>query len=265
MKVDESMSGFRPMLCQEIREEDLWKYDGREWYAERKLDGVRAWYDVKTGKLFSRRGNDITSVFPECVDAWSSIFNDGMILGGRVWKCGDEMVVDGEIVAGDGELSTVVARMHLRDSFMTGLAARTNPCRFVSFCAVRKKNGVYAQWRLKEIESGSVGLMWELAKRNGWEGIVVKKDTSVYEVGKRSELWKKCKVWSEKKHTFVAYEEHERGVTLVDGDGRRLVVNGADARVVKRCVDEKGKVVVVVQFLEQENGVWRFPSFRGVV
>src|SRR5919109_5605052 len=84
------------------------------WIFERKLDGVRclAFRDGRSVRLVSRTGRDMSRAYPELVEALERE------------RC-DDFVVDGEIVAFDGEVtsfSRLQRRMQLSDP---GAARRT--------------------------------------------------------------------------------------------------------------------------------------------
>jgi hypothetical protein len=198
---------------------------------------------------------------------------------------GSTFVVDGEIVADTGEFNDVAGRMHLRDKLFIRIASQSNPCTFVIFDCIETTREeprpfadryklVHIHKALKNMEkpmnveiatiSDKPSKLLRQAKKEGWEGIVLKKRLSTY-YGGRSFDWRKVKLFKEVHHSFIAYEDHPRGVLLIDGD-RKVNVNGTEAELVKNAIKENGEVVVEVQYLPQNNSSkWRFPSYRGVV
>ena len=65
---------------------------------------------------------------------------------------------------------------------------------------------------------------------------------------------------------FTKCEDHPRGITIETADGRRVVVNGAQAASVKQLIEQNGSVTAEIQHLPQkDSNAWRFPSFRGVI
>lgn len=256
---------LKPMLCQPCTVEDArLQYDSTEWVVERKLDGVRAY--IQGGRLYDRRGVDITKRFPEFSQI-ETIMD----------------VLDGEIVAQSGEFSDVSGRMHLRDEFKVKILSKKSPAIFVAFDIVvpgvrvtnriaQLSTGYFPRgiprfdWmnevpRFSDFEDG-----WDKVNAGGWEGLILKQRDSVYQEGKRSADWLKVKAFAEATAVFVKLENHPRGVRLETADGRSVNVNGAQADEVKERFKKNGKVKCEVQYLPQNNSdAWRFPSFRGLV
>lgn len=263
---------FNPMLCEEAKLEQVEQglFDDDVWIAQKKHDGIRAY--VCMGKMYSRRGDDITAKFPEFAEFIKSTTRKTAEFG---------MVFDGEIVADTGEFNDVAGRIHLRDKLFIKIASISNPCTFKVFDAIRgdastevwttRDATMRIRFALKECDNvepiDSPSLPSDLlkkAKAEGWEGIVLKKKKSLYYTG-RSMDWRKVKLFKEAQHSFTSYVDHPKGVLLQDGE-RKVNVNGKEAEVVRNLINNKGKVVVEVQFLPQNNNdKWRFPSFRGIV
>lgn len=278
---------FSPMLCESATVQDVEAglFSPLEWVAEQKIDGVRA--VVCGGRIYDRRGKEITEKFPE-LKGFADEVRDVTSAG---------IVLDGEIVAVTGEFDDTASRIHLKDKLFIRIASEVNPCKFVVFDCLNYKDDVpnrrkytmrkgeqagvmilsrnvtYDRWEhndrwentVESIENGEPKDMLELAMKEGWEGIVLKRKDSNYEC-RRSQNWRKVKLFKEVEHTFTKFEEHPKGITIEDGDGRRVVVNGRQADEVKKELQEKGTVRAEIQFLPQkESTAWRFPSFRGIV
>lgn len=280
---------FTPMLCKSATVEQVENGEfnsesekeglvDEEWFAEEKFDGVRAY--VVRKKLYNRRGKDITHLFPEL-----QLF---------VSKVPKSVLLDGEIIAKSKVFEDMSGRMHMKDKLFINLSAKNNPCTFVifdcskvygrsvdltqfytysktSFAAqfLQDVLGEATRWGdelnvvFAERYSPQEGL--EKAKEEGWEGIVLKKSFSKYVCG-RSDDWRKVKLFEEVQHSFSSYESHPKGITIESDDGRRVVVNGSQAKEVKKEIDDNGVVVAEIQHLPQRNSnAWRFPSFRGIV
>lgn len=252
------------MLCEKAtieRAKELVKTG--EWVIEQKFDGVRAC--IRGGRLFDRRGVDITERFPEFV-------------GLQEFK----MDYDGEIVAQSGEFNDVSGRMHLRDKFMMRMLAKRNPAKLVIFDVIgeyqlnpldarrevlEKTNFSKYSWIevAKRYAAEEIDCLWESIVKEGKEGLVIKRRDAAYQ-GKRSLDWLKVKAFVEEMAVFVRYEEHPRGITVETADGRRVVVNGRQSDAVKKRIDADGKVIAEIQYLPQNGSdAWRFPSFRKVV
>jgi len=250
---------MKPMLCKKITLEQAEKLPQDEWVIEPKLDGIRAY--VEDGVLRDRRGKDIMAKFPEVAE--------------RI-HCGHPNL-DGEIIAQSGIFEDVSGRVHMNDAFKIKLAAKMNPAKYVVFDVVnptltlpeRQKlllNGnvpfeTIKQWTLNELNE-----QWNGVLNRGEEGLILKRINSYYEFGKRSRNWLKLKAFTEVIAEFTKYEEHSHGVTIETVDGRRVVVNGAQAEKVRQAFHQGPVVKAEIQFLPQINSdAWRFPSFRGLV
>jgi bifunctional non-homologous end joining protein LigD len=251
--------GIAPMLCQKMLPNDAAKLSS-DWVIEKKFDGIRA--VIKDGRLWCRRGNDITHKFPEFVGLSAM-----------------KQTYDGEIVAQSGEFNDMSGRVHMKDKFAISLVAKKNPVRFMAFdlpdaqgdnvsrrqMLVKTKCPVW----LGIAEQFSIGEfydLWQEILENTEEGIVVKRNDTQYVEGKRASGWRKVKAFLETTAVFVKYEVHPKGLTIETADGRRVVVNGGQASGVKAILDRDGKVTAEVQYLPQKDSdAWRFPSFRGVV
>ena len=248
------------MLCSKISvDEGRILGLGEKFVVERKLDGIRAY--VEGGRLYDRRGKEITRQFPEFVGL-----------------SGIEGTFDGEIVAASGEFNDVSGRVHLRDKLIISLLAKKHPARFVIFDVVmsgtieqrRSAMEKAALWDRFEwchqvpsfcsFEEG-----WDKVQECGWEGLILKRKGSTYQEGVRSQEWKKCKAFSETTAVFTKLEVHNRGCHLETADGRSVNVNGAQAEEVKQRFKRDKQVICEVQYLPQKDSVaWRFPSFRGL-
>lgn len=245
------------MLCETGHPRDIVRFGRTGWWAERKYDGVRA--TIESGRLYDRRGKDITDRFPEFVglEQMSGFF-------------------DGEIIAED--FARVAGRMHLRDKAKQRLLARLYPCKFVWWTrwvsippsqetieGDREWAEVWAEapsW-IQRAERGHPEEMWRRAEEEGWEGIVVK-CRCAYHPGVRQYGWQKIKRFVEEIHRFSKIEETPTGVVLEDEEGHRVAVNGAEAKGMQEEMRAKGEVLAQVQYLPQKGSpAWRFPSYRG--
>lgn len=232
-----------------------------DWLAERKLDGIRGY--TRDGRLFSRSGTDITAKFPE------------LDLPGPD--------VDGEIVAIDGDLSTVTARVQRTGTFNIEMGARMAPVRLHAFdvltfegedlrdrpltaraghlhAATKDHDGIVTV----EPHDDPAGL-WETALANGWEGIVVKDPTAPYPEGRTGD-WLKAKAWEEAEFPIIDHELTDAGgfvvwVNIGTDEPQKVAVNGsADQRAVLA-----GAETATVQYLERsKHDRLRKPSLKAV-
>lgn len=199
-------SGVRPMLATigEMPGEAGWSY-------EVKWDGVRALAYVcrSTVKLESRNLKDFTPRYPELV-------GEGAVPAALA---NHEVLLDGEIVGFDehGRVSfgALQHRMHLTSARDIQHRRATNPVAFMLFDILwidgEDLTSHPYEARRARLESLQLGgglwqvppAVWddpqdgadllEASRMQGLEGIVAKRLGSLYEVGKRSRVWRKVK------------------------------------------------------------------------
>jgi bifunctional non-homologous end joining protein LigD len=173
---------------------------GPEWIHEVKWDGMRVLADVRDGtlRLWSRNENDVTVSFPELADV-------GVLAG-------HDVLLDGEVVAmADGvpRFSALADRMHVSNAARARMLARSNPVTLIVFDVLRldgtdltREPWVVRRAALESLEIGSRhwqvpptyddGQMLKAATdEQGLEGVVSKKRSSTYQVGRRSKDWLK--------------------------------------------------------------------------
>jgi bifunctional non-homologous end joining protein LigD len=175
-----------------------------EWMYEPKLDGYRVIALVQDTNvhLHSRRGIDLTAVFPEITADLASQANGHMVL-------------DGEIVALDANgrpsFNALQNRVQLKTSNEIAKAQRDTPAVLVCFdllhfAGVNLRDAPYVDRRryLSQclLPSTRIQLihvaadaeqLYAAATSNGFEGIVAKRKNSIYQPGKRSSAWSKIK------------------------------------------------------------------------
>ncbi|MDP9101896.1 MAG: non-homologous end-joining DNA ligase [Actinomycetota bacterium] len=190
-------TGLSPMLAATgtLPEQD----DG--WAYEVKWDGVRALAAVEGGRLTltTRRGNDVTSHYPEL----------GLLAN---TLDGHQALLDGEVVAfdeaGRTDFGLLQSRMHVTSPSQV-LRDRT-PVRFLAFDLLHL-DGVtlltagYDERRSALDTLAGLGVdvpdrflsdghaLAEATRAQGLEGLVAKRRDSRYEPGRRSETWRKIK------------------------------------------------------------------------
>jgi bifunctional non-homologous end joining protein LigD len=192
------------------------------WTIEPKWDGIRVIAEVGAARarLWSRNGIDKSSQFPEVSTALLAL----------AAKQGP-MVLDGELVAIDA------AGKPLRFQALQARGKTATRSAFVVFdcLAARDQVLVALPWtaRRKVLESlvgksarnlvrrgdsfpcGSAGAgrVFESARTEGWEGLILKRMDAPYQPGRRSPMWRKVKL------------EHEQEFVI---GGYTLPTNGAD-------------------------------------
>ena len=191
---------LQPMLAESgeaVRSDPQWRY-------EPKLDGYRviAFVDGTQVRLQSRRGLDLTPVFPEIAAELAA-------------HPAGQMIVDGEIVAlaGDGRPSfnALQNRAQLKTAAEIAAAQRAAPVVLVCFdllhfaglnlrtAAYRDRRRYLSQSLLPAAHlqlvhaSDNAEQLYAAALEHGFEGIVGKRLDSRYQPGKRSRDWLKLK------------------------------------------------------------------------
>jgi bifunctional non-homologous end joining protein LigD len=170
---------------------------GPGWAYEVKWDGVRALADTAGGslRLWSRNERDITPAYPELLG-----------LAGV-----PDAVLDGEIVllaGGVPSFAALAERMHVRDVRRAAALARRQPVSYMAFDVLRldgadltgrpydERRVVLAGLALPERVQLSPSYpdgddLWQVTLDHGLEGVVAKRRTSTYQVGRRSADWVK--------------------------------------------------------------------------
>lgn len=190
---------LRPMLATTgtlPADDDAWAY-------EVKWDGVRALVAVGGGRLTvtSRNGNDVTASYPE-------LRGLGLQLGSR------QVLLDGEVVAfnaqGRTDFGLLQARMHV---VRPGAALlRSTPVQLLVFDLLHSGGRsllqrTYDERRAALEELGLQGEHWQVppafhgggqavlaaTRKQGLEGVVMKRRDSGYLPGRRSDCWLKVK------------------------------------------------------------------------
>ena len=147
------------------------RFTGPEWIFERKFDGIRllAYKSGETVELFSR--NQLPQLIPSVVEAVKNLPVQDAILDGEVtWPRGNVTYHVFDVMWLDGRSVTSLA-LEARRELLAQLPFQ-KPLHRVAL-----------------IEDPSP---WELAQREGWEGVIAKRRGSTYE-HRRSREWLKMK------------------------------------------------------------------------
>jgi bifunctional non-homologous end joining protein LigD len=197
-------------------------FDDPEWLFEVKWDGVRtlAFLDATTihgsTRLISRRGRDVTGVYPEL---------DNM----HEFLCGDNGLVDGEIVSLVGGRPSFEA---MQNRFTTNRPnaqlLKQHPVQFIAFdllwldgeslmdrpleerLALLERWLVPAKRIVHSVRIPTHGVaMHEQAKSRDLEGLVAKKLGSTYKPGRRSKDWLKIKIRKTQDVVIVGWQPGE--------------------------------------------------------
>lgn len=147
------------------------RFTGPDWIFERKFDGIRllAFKNGSDVGLFSR--NRLPQNIPSVVQAMKNLPVDGLILDGEItWEGGRVTYHVFDCLWLDG-----------RDMTSQPLDARRTLLSELPFSEP-----------LERVASLDDSLPWELAQREGWEGVIAKRRDSLYE-HRRSPHWLKMK------------------------------------------------------------------------
>jgi bifunctional non-homologous end joining protein LigD len=245
------------------------------WIYELKFDGIRLIAVKDDGKvsLLSRNQNDLSSRFPEIVQAVEN-------LPAR------ECVIDGELVAVDEEGRSSFQLLQARE-----MEGRKPPIYFYAFDLLQldgksllslpleaRKNvleklcaGGRDPIRYSGAISGDVSWLLMEVKRRGLEGIIGKLRNSVYEPGRRSGAWIKLKCVSEQEFVIGGYtppqgaRKHFGAVLVGYYENKNLVFAGkvgtgftakSLANLHKQFQAEKRPDCPFVDLPSKQNGQW---------
>ena len=172
---------------------------GDAWVHEVKWDGMRVLVDVREGRvtIWSRSERDVTAAFPE-LDAL-----------GRDY---DDMLLDGEVVALEGgrpSFHALTERMHVSERRRAERLAATRPVTLMVFDLLRLFGSDLTgqpwsarrellerlalsgpHWQVPPVYDDGEQLLAATADQ-GLEGIVSKRRSAPYAVGRRSPDWRK--------------------------------------------------------------------------
>jgi bifunctional non-homologous end joining protein LigD len=181
------------------------------WTFEPKYDGVRvlAFMTPSDVSLMTRNGKDKSTQFPEIADALKPL--------SKTRK--RSFVLDGEIIAVIGgepaRFQELQSRMHVKETRVIERYRASSPASLVLFdilmsgdevlldkpwlerrAELLRQVGKHTSDRIRITESieGDGKKMLQLARKQGWEGIIAKRVTSTYQPGERSRSWLKLKV-----------------------------------------------------------------------
>jgi bifunctional non-homologous end joining protein LigD len=177
---------------------------GPQWVAQIKWDGVRmlVYFDGSATKLANRRLHDRTMQYPELADA-------------RRYVRAKSAILDGEIVAFDAakpSFHEVMRRDGIRSAQAVPAAVREIPVTYMVFDILyldgewvtgrsleeRQRllgRAVEPADRVRLVENTADGAkLFDVMRKHGMEGIVVKDLASTYAVGGKDGRWRKIKV-----------------------------------------------------------------------
>ena len=201
------------------------------WAIEPKWDGIRVIAEVSTRgvRLWTRNGNDKAPQFPEIVRALRALAEDG-----------GPLVLDGEIVALDRRgralrFQALQGRMHAESEETVARNAAATTTAFVAFdllaegdrpllslaFAERRKaleariparrNAVVRRGESVRCGSAAAKRLFDRARTEGWEGVLLKRVDAPYVAGKRTPDWRKVKLEREQEFVIGGYTAPTHG------------------------------------------------------
>lgn len=200
--------GLKPMLATLIDK----PFSKPGWLYEIKWDGYRAIAEKENGKIiiYSRNGKELNKKFPEVVQELSLLHGD--------------FVLDGELVVLDknglpnfsliqnyakkrlGALVYFVFDLLYLDGYnLLSLSLRQRR----KMLETKVRNSTFV--KLTETIREDGGAFFNQIKKFGLEGMIAKKEESVYEPGIRSKNWLKIKNYQEQEAVIVGFTEPEVG------------------------------------------------------
>lgn len=234
------------MLAAAIDEADEALEIGPEWLVEDKYDGIRAQIhsDGRQTRIYSRTLDEITSQFPEVVEAFAGL--------------GSELLCDGEIIARSGgrHLGFHALSKRLGRKRPTADIVNEIPVVFVAFDLlaaagepllrrpladrrerldglVRPPSVLLSELGRADTDAG-IRTAFEAALERGNEGLVLKDPVSTYQPGKRGRGWLKLKRPLATLDVVIVAAEYGHGkrrgllsdYTFAVRDGNRLATVG---------------------------------------
>ena len=204
-------------------------FNDQNYLSELKLDGIRLIYsNMDEPKLYTRHKTDVTGRFPE-------IINLNLPRG---------IILDGELILpdenGKPDFEGLMSRFQIRNRDKIKRLSQASPVTFCAFDIPYFKEESICQLPLierKGILNETIGDVdgqitnvkylegqgipfFDVVKKQGLEGIVLKKKDSCYELGKRTEAWIKIKHYQYGDVYISGCRKKEFGWLISREDGR---------------------------------------------
>jgi bifunctional non-homologous end joining protein LigD len=192
---------IRPMLATLASEVP----SGPQWTFEEKYDGIRALAYRQNGKvrLWSRNLLDLTAGFPEVAAAVAALPGGDLVLDGELVVFDKKGVSRFQLLQRRGSgARTAYAVFDLLERDGVMLLKRPLRERRAALEAVVADRGVLLRSR-RIGKNGTAA--YAMARRKGWEGIIAKDESSIYQPGVRSRSWLKIKVRLESEFVIGGY------------------------------------------------------------
>lgn len=288
---------IKPMMAQLVDK----PFNNKEWLFEIKWDGYRTVADIRHGEvnLYSRNGNSFNERFPIIRDDFKSVDKES-IFDGEIVVVDDRgrsnfQLLQEYLITGKGNLIYYVFDLPYYDNYDLTSLPLTQRREILKTILPKTKNVRFSE---DYIENGVQ--FFNAAIKQDLEGIMAKKKSSPYEIGKRGRDWLKIKNHMQQEAIICGYTKPKntrlgfRALVLGVYDKDRLVHignvgTGFDEKLLsallkemlpltqeKQTVDDylgptkdvtwvKPKLVCEVRFQEwTKDGRMRQPVFLGI-
>lgn len=268
------------MLCEKADLELLSYYEKLGFIASQKYDGTRALMILQNGKIIlkGRSGYTYENKFPEIIKALKELnLKEGTILDGEL-ICDDFQKIQSRTLTKEGyktkELSEKYPAKYLifdilangyNDISNFSLIERLDILRGYFTIADTKKMQPYLPKCLFLVENTpKIKELWEKAKIENWEGIIIKNPKSVYQ-NRRSNNWLKLKCVKRRIIEFSEYTLNNAGVRAISKNGIVIQIAGKHSKKFLELYNKNGFVNVEVEYLEEfKSGMLRQPICKEV-
>jgi len=285
---------IKPMLISEMTE----PFNDPDWIYELKLDGIRCIaYLGEATELRNKRNDSLLFKVPELAKIHH--------------QAKERCILDGELVIlknGVPDFFELQKRALTTNQFKIQLSSEKFPACFVAYDILYRKDTPLTDLPLLErkklladvvIEHPKLAIsrfipekgieLFAVAKQQGLEGVVAKRNSSKYYLDKRTKDWIKFKFLADQDFVVCGYIIKEKGITSIilgQYSGTELIYQGHVTFGVKygdlkkqetmssspflttplgneNAVWLKPRLVCVVQYMPNEKGTLRQPVFKG--
>jgi len=187
------------------------------WTIEPKWDGVRVIADVtpKRAQLWSRNGIDKAAQFPEVADALVALavrqgpltLDGELIAVDRAGKALRFQALQGRHLAGAASSATAFVAFDCLVAHGESLvkAPWTERRRVLETVVSKSKRGIIRLGESHRCGSAGAARLFTAARKEGWEGLLLKRVDAPYMEGKRTPLWRKVKLEHEQEFVIGGY------------------------------------------------------------
>jgi bifunctional non-homologous end joining protein LigD len=198
-------------------------FDGKDWWFEPKLDGVRTllYLNGEDVRLISRTGRDQTATYPELHRTYRRINATNAVLDGEIVTTDERGVTSFELLQQRMNLASPAEIDRIRKKipvemvvfdllWIDGENWTTRP---LSERRARLAEAVMEDQGIRKIywTEGDGKEFYEIARRHGLEGVVGKRADSKYLPGRRSDDWRKIKILKTQDCVIVGWTPGQGG------------------------------------------------------